>query len=173
MNAIVLSNPSTSQTVSTQLFLGDKLPVNLPDHWRANLQLPDDGRVDMDLRVQDYAVLRLGGNYSVDEEQRLFPRVFWGRHMTLALTGLAALGALWAVAPNLPGDPLTRAWVQSDGPRSYASAEALAQDPPGFGQPAAARPVASWCRAQASRRRAPIATGCAGRRGADGAGAGN
>ena len=31
----------------------------------------------MDLRVQDYAVLRLGGNYSVDEEQRLFPRVFW------------------------------------------------------------------------------------------------
>ena len=48
----------------------------------------------MDLRVQDYAVLRLGGNYSVDEEQRLFPRVFWGRHMTLALTGLAALGAL-------------------------------------------------------------------------------
>ena len=101
MNAIVLSNPSNSQTVSTQLFLGDKLPVNLPDHWRANLQLPDDGRVDMDLRVQDYAVLRLGGNYSVDEEQRLFPRVFWGRHMTLALTGLAALGALWAVAPNL------------------------------------------------------------------------
>ena len=90
--------------MSTQLFLGDKLPVNLPDHWRANLQLPDDGRVDMDLRVQDYAVLRLGGNYSVDEEQRLFPRVFWGRHMTLALTGLAALGALWAVAPNLPGD---------------------------------------------------------------------
>ena len=87
LNAIVLSNPSNSQTVSTQLFLGDKLPVNLPDHWRANLQLPDDGRVDMDLRVQDYAVLRLGGNYSVDEEQRLFPRVFWGRHMTLALTG--------------------------------------------------------------------------------------
>ena len=164
LNAIVLSNPSNSQTVSTQLFLGDKLPVNLPDHWRANLQLPDDGRVDMDLRVQDYAVLRLGGNYSVDEEQRLFPRVFWGRHMTLALTGLAALGALWAVAPN-PGDlALTRAWVQSDGPRSYASAEALAQDPPGFGQPCrcAARPVASWCRAQASRRRAPIATGCAG-----------
>ena len=132
-----------SQTVSTQLFLGDKLPVNLPDHWRANLQLPDDGRVDMDLRVQDYAVLRLGGNYSVDEEQRLFPRVFWGRHMTLALTGLAALGALWAVAPNLPGDlALTRAWVQSDGPRSYASAEALAQDPPGFGQPVSLRGAA-------------------------------
>ena len=129
--------------MSTQLFLGDKLPVNLPDHWRANLQLPDDGRVDMDLRVQDYAVLRLGGNYSVDEEQRLFPRVFWGRHMTLALTGLAALGALWAVAPNLPGDlALTRAWVQSDGPRSYASAEALAQDPPGFGQPVSLRGAA-------------------------------
>ncbi len=143
LNAIVLSNPSNSQTVSTQLFLGDKLPVNLPDHWRANLQLPDDGRVDMDLRVQDYAVLRLGGNYSVDEEQRLFPRVFWGRHMTLALTGLAALGALWAVAPNLPGDlALTRAWVQSDGPRSYASAEALAQDPPGFGQPVSLRGAA-------------------------------
>ena len=51
LNAIVLSNPSNSQTVSTQLFLGDKLPVNLPDHWRANLQLPDDGRVDMDLRA--------------------------------------------------------------------------------------------------------------------------
>ena len=97
----------------------------------------------MDLRVQDYAVLRLGGNYSVDEEQRLFPRVFWGRHMTLALTGLAALGALWAVAPNLPGDlALTRAWVQSDGPRSYASAEALAQDPPGFGQPVSLRGAA-------------------------------
>ena len=73
--------------------------------------------------------------------------------MTLALTGLAALGALWAVAPNLPGDlALTRAWVQSDGPRGYASAEALAQDPPGFGQPVSLRGAA--LRAGAGHERA-------------------
>ena len=129
----------------------------------------------MDLRVQDYAVLRLGGNYSVDEEQRLFPRVFWGRHMTLALTGLAALGALWAVAPNLPGDlALTRACAKRRSAQ-LCSAEALAQDPPGFGQPVSLRGAArcELVQGTASRRRAPIATGCAGRRGADGAGAGN
>ena len=40
------------------------------------------------------------------------------------------------------GDLATRAWVQSDGPRSYASAEALAQDPPGFGQPVSLRGAA-------------------------------
>ena len=86
-----------SQTVSTQLFLGDKLPVNLPDHWRANLQLPTTDASTWTCACRTTRCCWLGGNYSVDEEQRLFPRVFWGRHMTLALTGLAALGALWAV----------------------------------------------------------------------------
>ncbi|KAG1456104.1 hypothetical protein G6F57_015170 [Rhizopus arrhizus] len=70
LNAVVLTNPENTQAVSTQLFLGDKLPIQLPDHWRSTLTLPDDGRVDVDVRVDDYAVLRLGSNYSVDEEQR-------------------------------------------------------------------------------------------------------
>ncbi len=138
LNAIVLTNPANAQAVSTQLFLGDKLPISLPDHWRANLELPDDGRVDVDLRVQDYAVLRLGGNYSVDEEQRLYPKVYWGRHVTLALVGLIAGGVLASIMAH-PGASLqsdiaqTSAWLRGAPPRAYASAAALAQDLPAVG----------------------------------------
>lgn len=138
LNAIVLTNPANAQAVSTQLFLGDKLPVTLPDHWRANLELPEDGRVDLDLRVEDYAVLRLGSNYSVDEEQRLYPRVFWGRHVTLALVGLLG-GAALAILLSTPGGSLqgdiaqTAAWLRGAEPRAYASAAALVQDPPAVG----------------------------------------
>ncbi|KAG0929040.1 hypothetical protein G6F31_017492 [Rhizopus arrhizus] len=102
LNAVVLTNPENTQAVSTQLFLGDKLPIQLPDHWRSTLTLPDDGRVDVDVRVDDYAVLRLGSNYSVDEEQRRFPRVYWGRHATLALVGVLAGIALAAMNRRLP-----------------------------------------------------------------------
>ena len=73
LHAIVLTNPDNAQAVSTQLFLGDKLPVKLPEHWRATLQLPEDGRVDLDVRVDDYSVVRVGGSHALDEEQRLFP----------------------------------------------------------------------------------------------------
>lgn len=134
LNAVVLTNPENTQAVSTQLFLGDKLPIKLPDHWRNTLTLPDDGRVDVDVRVDDYAVLRLGSNYSVDQEQRRFPRVYWGRHATLALVGVLAGIAVWATADNLKGDAaLASAWLRGAPVRSYESAAALAQDRPGFG----------------------------------------
>jgi len=135
LNAIVLTNPANAQAVSTQLFLGDKLPVTLPDHWRANLELPDDGRVDVDLRVEDYAVLRLGNRFSVDEEQRLFPSVAWGRHVTLALAGLIAGVALGLIdGADLRGDiALASAWARGAQPRVYDSAAALVQDPPAPG----------------------------------------
>ncbi len=136
LNAIVLTNPANAQAVSTQLFLGDKVPVTLPDHWRANLELPDDGRVDVDLRVEDYAVLRLGNRFSVDEEQRLFPRVAWGRHVTLALAGLIAGAAIGLIGgDDLRGDiALASAWARGAQPRVYDSATALAQDPPAPGE---------------------------------------
>ncbi|MBB1626646.1 IgaA/UmoB family intracellular growth attenuator [Achromobacter sp. UMC71] len=144
LNAIVLTNPANAQAVSTQLFLGDKLPISLPDHWRANLELPEDGRVDVDLRVEDYAVLRLGGNYSVDEEQRLYPKVYWGRHVTLALVGLIAGGVLASIMANagasLQSDiAQTSAWLRGAQPRAYASAAALAQDLPVVGDMVALR----------------------------------
>lgn len=127
LNAIMLSNPANSQAALSQLFLGDKLPIVLPDHWRADLKLPDDGRVDLDLRVQDYSVLRLGKCYSVDEEQRLFPRVYWGRHVLLALVGLLAGACLGAFALDVRGDiALASAWVRGAQPRVYDTAAALA-----------------------------------------------
>lgn len=134
LNAIVLTNPDNTQAVSTQLFLGDKLPIKLPEHWRSNLVLPEGGRVDVDMRVQDYSVVRLGGSHSLDEEQRLFPRVYWGRHVTLTLVGLLAGAALWITADNLKADAaLTRAWVSGAQPRSYDSAAEFKKDLPGFG----------------------------------------
>lgn len=134
LNAIVLTNPDNTQAVSTQLFLGDKLPIKLPEHWRSNLVLPDDGRVDVDMRVQDYSVVRLGGSHSLDEEQRLFPRAHWGRHVTLTLVGLLAGAAVWFMADNLKADAaLTQAWLSGAQPRSYGSAADLAKDLPGFG----------------------------------------
>lgn len=140
LHAIVLTNPDNAQAVSTQLFLGDKLPVKLPEHWRATLQLPEDGRVDLDVRVDDYSVVRVGGSHALDEEQRLFPRVFWGRHVTLALTGILAGAALYASADGLERDAaLAGAWLRGEPSRVYASAAELAQDPPGFGVPVSMR----------------------------------
>ena len=134
LNVIVLTNPENSQAVSTQLFLGDKLPIKLPDHWRSTMTLPDDGRIDVDMRVQDYSVVRMDSNYSLDEEQRLFPRVFWGRHATLTLVGLLAGGALLLTADNLNGDAaLTSAWVRGAQPQQFDSAAALAKDLPAVG----------------------------------------
>ena len=136
LHAIVLTNPDNAQAVSTQLFLGDTLPIRLPDDWRATLALPQDGRVDVDVRVEDYSVVRVGASHSVDEEQRLFPRAFWGRHVTLALVGALAGWVLYASADNLKGDAaLAGAWLRGAQPRIYASAAELAQDPPGFGAP--------------------------------------
>ena len=139
LHAIVLTNPANSQAVSTQLFLGDKIPVSLPEHWRHGLELPADGSVDVDLRVEDYSVVRLGQRYSVDEEQRRFPPVFWGRHVMLALAGLIAGVTLGLVSgPRLPSDfALTAAWARGAQPRAYESAAALAQNPPAPGEPIA------------------------------------
>lgn len=140
LNVIVLTNPENSQVVSTQMFLGDKLPIKLPEHWRSTMTLPADGPVDVDMRVDDYSVVRMNGKFALGEEQRQFPRVFWGRHVTLALVGLLAGVGLWLSADDLKGDAaLTRAWLSGAQPKAYATAAALANDLPAVGDVVAAQ----------------------------------
>ncbi|WMD21298.1 IgaA/UmoB family intracellular growth attenuator [Achromobacter seleniivolatilans] len=135
LTGIELVNPANSSVVSTHLFLGDKLPLTLPSHWGGRKNLHDDGEIDVDMRVQDYSVVRLGRNCSIDEEQRMFPRVFWGRHVTLALVGVLAVFFLFVLAGHLiKGDvAMTSAWVSGSPPRTYDSSAALAQELPQFG----------------------------------------
>lgn len=134
LHSVTLANPDNSLFMTEHLFLGDKVPVNLPAHWAAHMLLPDDGRVEVEMRVEDYGVLRLGQQFSVDEEQRLFPHAFWGRQLSLSLVGLLAGLGLWAVADDLGADlAQTGAWISGNEARSYPSAAALLQDPPGLG----------------------------------------
>ena len=138
LHAVVLTDTRNTETVRAQLFVGDKLPVSLPAHWQDSLKLPDDLRVDMDLRVSDYGMLRLGRTHSVDEDIRRHPPVYWGRHLTLALTGLAALVLLWLALGNPRSEfLLAGAWLRGAEPRAYDSPEGLMRDLPAVGAPVA------------------------------------
>lgn len=78
-------SPKDPTNAETRLFVGDKFPIVVPEHWQA--EFPVDRKVTLDMRVDDYSVVAFGDKHSIDAEERRFPRVHWGRH---ALLGLAA-----------------------------------------------------------------------------------
>ncbi|ASK34320.1 hypothetical protein CEK62_07975 [Alcanivorax sp. N3-2A] len=128
------------QAVSAGVTLGDKLPFDLPAHWRPHVQLEEGRTVEAELRVDDHGVVRWDRHLSLDKEVRQVPPVFWGRHLTLAiLGGLALLGALLASAA--PSADLALAWsaLTQHGPRQYGDAQALMAQPPGYATPVSLR----------------------------------
>ena len=133
--AVQLSHPNNSAAVSQHWFLGDKLHLILPRHWLPHLVVPAVGRVDAELRVDDYSVVRLGKHFSVDAETRAYPRVYWGRHVVLAITALLLLvGVAMVSGAGLRGDVLqTKAWLLGTQMRTYDSAGALGEASPAAG----------------------------------------
>ena len=95
LNLVTLQNPSNSTIDKTQMFLGDKFPIVLPKQWANWAEVPPNSVVDLDMRVDDYSVVRMGNKLSLDQEEQRFPSVFWGRHLTLSTVGALMLLAAW------------------------------------------------------------------------------
>lgn len=91
LTVIELQNPNNSALLSKQVFLGDKFPVVIPPQWARWTTIPADSIVDVDMRVDDYSVLRFGNALSLDKEERQFPSVYWGRHLLLMIIAIAML----------------------------------------------------------------------------------
>lgn len=92
LTTVSLPNPYNSASSRNQLFLGDKFPIVLPPLWAKWAVIPADRAVDVDMRVDDYSVVRLGNGLSLDKEQRQFPAVYWGRHLLWGLIAFVMLG---------------------------------------------------------------------------------
>lgn len=95
LNLITLQNPGNSKVVQQQLFLGDKFPIKLPDHWDGLAEAPASGIADVDMRVDDFSVVRFGDKLSLDQEETRFPSIYWGRHLLLASISAAMLLLAW------------------------------------------------------------------------------
>ncbi|WP_374539393.1 IgaA/UmoB family intracellular growth attenuator [Chitinimonas taiwanensis] len=87
LNLVQIQDPANTAIVHTQLFLGDKIPLQLPDSWLAHIRLTPDSVVKLALRVSDYSVLSFNKTFSVDNEVRRFPLIFWGKHLTITIVG--------------------------------------------------------------------------------------
>lgn len=92
LTTVSLPNPYNSASSRNQLFLGDKFPIVLPPFWAKWTIIPADRVVDVDMRVDDYSVVRLGNGLSLDKEQCQFPAVYWGRHLLWAMIAFVMLG---------------------------------------------------------------------------------
>lgn len=117
--------------VSTHVLLGDSRQVSMPDHWLQSDRIPWGQSMHMDIRTRDSRVLSLGRGWSLTEEQRRFPRIRWGRHITLL--GAALIGLLLV---SLNSDSLTmdinlaRFSLLGSEVRTDTSAASLQQKPP-------------------------------------------
>ena len=127
LTAVELRNPNNAASVSHHWFLGDKFNLVMPKHWQPHVVVPANGRVDADLRVDDFSVVRLGKHFSIDAETRAFPRVYWGRHLVLAIAALlAGIMVIIMSGGGLVGDVLqTKAWLTGSPMQTYDSVQAL------------------------------------------------
>ncbi|GAB2903123.1 hypothetical protein GCM10027046_35520 [Uliginosibacterium flavum] len=134
LTVVSLQSPSNSNVVSSQLFLGDKFPLVLPEHWKQRATVPPDSRVTLEMRVDDYSVVAFGNSLSIDREERLAPSIYWGRHLTLSLAGVIMLCVGWLYKDSFDADLAhTRAALLAAPAHSYEQAAALIAQPPAPG----------------------------------------
>lgn len=134
LSLITLQDPANSKLVRSQLFLGDKFPIVMPGHWQAEAKVPVDSQVTLEMRVDDYSVVRFGKELSIDTEEQRFPSVYWGRHLTLAMAGIAMLLAAWIFNDHIAADLAhVRAGLLSGEPQTLTQADQLIARPPTAG----------------------------------------
>ncbi|HSC79587.1 MAG TPA: IgaA/UmoB family intracellular growth attenuator, partial [Chitinolyticbacter sp.] len=134
LTLLSLQNPGNSNLVTQQLFLGDKFPLQMPAHWAPWAKLSPDSKATLEMRVEDYSVVRLGTQLAIDAEERRFPSVYWGRHFTLALAGALLLGAAWLVTDEPEADLAhARSALQPLGTREISSLNDALAHPPALG----------------------------------------
>lgn len=119
---------------SLHLFLGDKLHLDMPEHWRSSDRLTFGSIVDMDVRARDRHVLGFGDGWSLEDEARRFPHVSWGRHLLLLSIGLLGLLIVSLHSDGLKQDLSTAVGaLRSSELRSDSDAASLAARPPRAG----------------------------------------
>ncbi|MCD9085267.1 IgaA/UmoB family intracellular growth attenuator [Stenotrophomonas sp. SY1] len=117
--------------VSTHLLLGESRQVGMPDHWLQSGRIAWGQSMHMDVRTRDSRVLGLGRGWSLTEEQRRFPRIRWGRHITLLGAALIGLLLVSLNSDSLAKDiNLARFSLFGSEVRTDSSAASLQQNPP-------------------------------------------
>lgn len=131
LTMISLQSHGNSNVVREQLFLGDKFPIVMPDHWKEHATIPADSQVTLEMRVDDYSVVRFGKQLSIDKEEQRFPSIYWGRHLTLMLAGLTMLLAAWLFNDHIMSDVAhVRAGLLGGDEQKLEQAAALLAQPP-------------------------------------------
>ena len=127
VNRIALTPPGNSTAAYYQLFLGDKFPLVIPRHWLAWADFRADVRCDLDVRVDDYSVVRIGKRLSLDKEEACFPSIYWGRHLLFAGAGAAMslCAALFFFGQWHVDAAHVKATFTGDGPLQASSPEEL------------------------------------------------
>ncbi|GAA5126410.1 IgaA/UmoB family intracellular growth attenuator [Alloalcanivorax gelatiniphagus] len=135
LNLIPVGLDEQTQTVSVAPALGDKFAFQLPDQWRPYIEYEQDQRLELELRVDDYSVVDYNRRFSVDQEYRRHPPVYWGRHLSLALVGLLALvvALLGPVRPELDAAQAGQ-WLSGAGPLTVNDPARLVEAAPSPGR---------------------------------------
>ncbi|RHW21167.1 IgaA/UmoB family intracellular growth attenuator [Pseudomonas jilinensis] len=134
LSKTLLPNVERPDLPHQQYLLGANMAIELPKHWEASADRMLGQQVQADLRVSDYKALNLGLRLSIADEVKRFPLAYWGRHLTLALVGAAALFWVLGVSPGARLDAmLAYHWLKGSDAQQYDSSAALLAAQPGAG----------------------------------------
>ncbi|MDP9912206.1 hypothetical protein J2W27_004330 [Variovorax boronicumulans] len=135
LNQIAVVNASNASVQNVGLFIGDKLSLVLPSHWRTTASVPYGEVIEAELRTSDYSAVSFGDKWSVADEWRRFRPAYWGRHLLHLVIGLLAIGAVALSAPDPRGEAaLAAQWLTNGGTAAiYGDAGQLADKPPRWG----------------------------------------
>lgn len=116
--------------------LGDKLALTMPSAWM-NAVIPLATQpIELEVRVYNNSVLRVGQYFSVDEELRRFPIVYWGRLLSITIVcGAVLVWVYFFHASLLRMDAIyARAWFGSGrAVPTYTSVQSLQAAAPTVG----------------------------------------
>ena|GEM_PF-5239423 len=87
----VTTAPLESDILVPVLLLGDKIPLNFPEHLAERLDAKMGKIVDVEARVLDNSLVSFDREWNVTEEVQRFKLWYWGRYLLAALTGIFAL----------------------------------------------------------------------------------
>ncbi|MDP9877098.1 hypothetical protein J2W25_001040 [Variovorax boronicumulans] len=135
LNQIAVVNAGNASVQNVGLFIGDKLSLVLPSHWRTTASVPYGEVIEAELRTSDFSAVSFGDKWSVADEWRRFRPAYWGRHLLHLVVGLLAIGAVALSAPDPRGEAaLAAQWLTNGGTAAiYGEAGQLADKPPRWG----------------------------------------
>lgn len=90
----------------SQLMLGDKIILSVPKYWRPALDLSSSEPIDVELRADDFRVVKVGRELSLEAELQTFPPIEWARYLILMFIGVGALYWAAILTPSVPDDAI-------------------------------------------------------------------